>query len=170
MPDGITLPKVKVRIGEPCDVDGVMDLALMGAGENGLSDPSPPKILRDVWEALNLNYGIMGVIGPRSGPLEGAVLLRVTTPWYTEKPVLEERAIFVHPDFRAAEGGRAARLVEFSKMATVRLGLVLMIGVLSNQRTAAKVRTYRRMLGEPAGAYFLYNGHTGGAVEVAIES
>lgn len=168
MPDGSQI-ELKVRVGTPADVHAVMDLALMGAGENGLSDPEPGKILQDVWEALNLNFGILGAIGPLGGPLEGAVLLRITVPWYTEQPVLEERAIFVHPDYRAAQGGRAARLVEFSKKAAKGLNLTLMIGVLSNQRTAGKVRMYRRMLGEPAGAYFLFNGHTGGAVEVATE-
>ena len=41
------------------------------------------------------------------------------------------------------------------------LGIPLIIGVLSNQRTEAKIRLYERQFGAPAGAFFLYNVHTG---------
>lgn len=156
---------VVVRTGTVADVDGVMNLALLGSAENGFTTPSPQKMLRDVYEALSLDHGIMGVIGPPGGVLEGAVLLRISWPWYTDEQSLEERGIFVHPDHRDAKGGRFARLVEFSKTTALRLDLPLSIGVLSNHRTEAKVRTYRRLLGEPAGAFFLFNARTGGAVE-----
>ena len=162
MPDQniVTPHTVTVRTGTVADVDGVMNLALLGSAENGFTTPSPQKMLRDVYEALSLDHGIMGVIGPPGGTLEGAVLLRISWPWYTEKQTLEERGIFVHPDHRDAKGGRFARLVEFSKTAALKLDLPLCIGVLSNHRTEAKVRTYRRLLGEPAGAYFLWNART----------
>jgi hypothetical protein len=44
------------------------------------------------------------------------------------------------------------------------MGMPLLIGVLSNSRTEAKIRLYKRHFGEPAGAYFLYNARTGEAV------
>jgi len=167
MSDQIILPPptVVVRTGTVADVDGVMRLALLGSEENGFTTPSPQKMLHDVYEALSLDHGIMGVIGPPGGTLEGAVLLRISSPWYTDELTLEERGIFVHPDHRDAKGGRFSRLVEFSKMAAVGLDLPLGIGVLSNHRTEAKVRAYRRLLGEPAGAYFLWGARTGGAVK-----
>lgn len=158
-------PTVVVRTGTVADVDGVMKLALLGSAENGYTKPSAEKMLRDIYPALALDHGIMGVIGPPGGELEGAVLLRISWPWYTEEQTLEERGIFVHPDHRDAKGGRFARLVEFSKTTALRLELPLSIGVLSNHRTEAKVRTYRRLLGDPAGAFFLFNARTGGAVE-----
>jgi hypothetical protein len=165
MLDGVVLTPLKVRIGTPADVDDFMDLALMGAHENGFAPPDPVKILKDVWAALHCDHGITGVIEGPQRRLEGAVLLRIGDPWYTRQLVLEERAIYIHPDYRGAKGGRAARLCEFTKFIADQLGIPLMIGVLSNTRTEAKVRMYRRIFGEPAGAYFLYHAHTGGAVE-----
>jgi hypothetical protein len=81
--------------------------------------------------------------------------------WYSDANVLEERAIFIHPEFRNAKGGRARRLCEFSKRAADTLEVPLMIGVLSNHRTEAKVRLYERQFGKPSGAFFLYNARTG---------
>lgn len=160
---------VTVRIGAPADVDGVMRLALMGASENGLVNPNQRKILEHVWAALNRDHGIMGVIGPVGGDLEGAVLLRISTQWYTDRDVIEELGLFVHPDHRKSDGtglrigtgGRAAELCNFSKRVAEQLGMPLMIGVLSNQRTAGKMRLYGRIFGDMAGAYFLYNAKTG---------
>lgn len=165
------LEPLKVRVGVPEDVHAFMDLVLLGAAENAVTAPDPAKIIHDVYPALELNHGIVGVIGPVGGPLEGGVLLRVTTSWYSSEPTLEERGIFVHPDYRRIQGGRSQHrvgharcLIEFSKHVATRIGLPLSIGVLSNQRTEAKLRLYERVLGKPAGFYFLYGATTGGAV------
>lgn len=147
-------PKLEVRIGTLDDLDDMMELALMGAAENGISVSNPRKVLEEVYPALSRQGGIMGVIGPVGGKPEGGVLLRIVEPWYTDQEVLEERAIFIHPDHRSAKGGRAARLCEFSIKASDELNLPLMIGVLSNHRTAAKVKLYTRFFGEPSGAYW----------------
>ena len=155
--------ELKVRVGTPADVHDVMELALMGRAENGFVNADEGKILQTIWDALHLNGGIMGLIGPGGQKAQGAVLLRVITPWYSSAKVLEEQAIFIHPDYRTAKGGRASRLVEFSKHTADSLGLPLLIGVLSNSRTEAKVKLYGRHLGEPAGAFFLYGAQTGGA-------
>ncbi len=166
MPDTliVTQPDLVVRVGTPADVDDVMSLALMGSAENGFVTPQPGKILQEIWDALNLSAGIMGLIGPRNGKPEGAVLLRITTLWYSDDKFVEEKAIFIHPEYRTAKGGRASRLCEFSKQVADRLGLPLLIGVLSNTRTEAKARLYQRHFGAPAGAFFLYGAQTGGAV------
>ena len=146
-----------VRIATPDEIDAVMELAVMGCEENAFTSYNKVKVLQDVWAALNLDKGICGVIGvPGSQPLEGAVLLRIGTVWYSDDPSVEERAIFVHPQFRSARGGRAARLAEFSMDVSDQLGMPLTIGVLSNHRTAAKVRLYSRIMGKPAGAYWIY--------------
>jgi hypothetical protein len=75
--------------------------------------------------------------------------------------MLEEKAIFVLPEFRQAKGGRASRLCEFSKYFSKSMELPMTIGVLSNERTEAKVRMYMRQFGKYAGVYFLYNAQTG---------
>lgn len=149
-----------VRIGTPEDVDDIMHLALSACEENGFVEPNPAKLLQEIWHGLNLERGVVGVIGDRGKP-EGAVLLRIGSMWYSDHEVLEEKAIFIHPDYRSAKGGRARRLCEFSKQVADSLGIPLIIGVLSNNRTKAKVRLYERQFGEPSGAFFLYNARTG---------
>jgi hypothetical protein len=156
-----------VRIGTPDDVDGMMEIALAACAENGFVDPNPQRLLAEIWPALNRDHGIVGIIGNPGERLEGAVLLRVGTMWYSDRQVLEEKAIFIAPEFRSARGGRARRLCEFSKQAADGLGLPLIIGVLSNHRTAGKVRMYRRIFGEPSGAFFLYGARTGEAAPIA---
>jgi hypothetical protein len=102
------------------------------------------------------------MIGKAGGKPEGAILLRIGTMWYSDNQVLEEKAIFIHPEYRSAKGGRARKLCEFSKQVSDSLGIPLIIGVLSDNRTEAKVRLYERQFGKPSGAYFLYNAKTGG--------
>jgi hypothetical protein len=159
-PEEADEPLAHVRVATPDEVDAVMELALMGCAENEFMPHDPVLVLQDVWAALNLHDGIIGVIGPPgSQPLEGAVLLRVGNIWYSRERHIEERAIFVHPQFRKgrpAKGGRAARLAEFSMDVADQLNMPLTIGVLSNSRTEAKVRLYSRVLGKPAGAYWIY--------------
>ena len=156
--------EIKVRVGGPGDVHDIMDLALAACEENGFVEPNPQKLLAEIWAALNKNRGIVGVIGPIGKP-EGAVLLRVGSMWYSDREVLEEKAIFIHPDYRNAKGGRARRLCEFSKQVADALGIPLIIGVLSNNRTEAKVRLYERQFGKPSGAFFLYGASTGAMKE-----
>ena len=151
-----------IRVGTPEDVDAIMEIALSACEENGFVDPNPAKLLAEIWPALNLDKGLLGVIGEPGGKMEGAVLLRIGAMWYSDKEVLEEKAIFIHPDYRSAKGGRARRLCQFSKHVADSLGIPLIIGVLSNNRTEAKVRLYERQFGKPSGAFFLYNARTGG--------
>lgn len=158
--------KLDVRIGTALDVDDIMSLALSACEENGFVEPNPAKLLAEIWPALNLDKGLVGIIGPPTKP-EGAVLLRIGSMWYSDHEVLEEKAIFIHPEYRSAKGGRARRLCEFSKQVADSLDIPLIIGVLSNNRTKAKVRLYERQFGEPSGAFFLYNAHTGAFKDAA---
>lgn len=150
-----------IRVGTPADVHAIMDLALSACGENGFVNPNPQKLLGEIWPALNLDRGMVGIIGEENQKPEAAVLLRIGCMWYSEADVLEEKAIFVDPEYRSAKGGRARRLCEFSKQVSDKLGIPLIIGVLSNHRTEAKVKLYERQFGKPSGAFFLYNAQTG---------
>lgn len=133
-----------------------MNLAVAASAENGFLDASSELLAREIWPALNLDHGLVPVIGPPGGKIEGLALLRIGNMFYSEQIVVEEKAIFVYPEFRAAKGGRAARLCEYSKHVADTLKIPLLIGVLSNVRTEAKVRMYTRMFGPPAGAFWLY--------------
>lgn len=152
---------IVIRIGTPEDLDGLMQIAMMATEENGFLDPNPAKLAAEMWPALHQDHGIVGIIGPKDGQIEGAVLLRVGDMWYSDTQVVEEKAIFIHPEYRSAKGGRAKRLCEFSKKVADTLGIPLIIGVLSNSRTEAKVRMYERQFGKPSGAFFLYGAKTG---------
>lgn len=156
-----------VRVGTPDDVHPMMEMAMKACEENGFVNPNPVKLLQEIWPSLNLDNGIVGIIQDAEGKLEAAILLRVTTMWYSDDQVLEERAIFVDPERREAKGGRARRLCEFAKRAAGELGLPLLIGVLSNHRTEAKIRLYERQFGKQTGAFFLYNAQTGFRKEAA---
>lgn len=156
---------IVIRIGTPEDLDGLMEIAMMATEENGFLDPNPAKLAAEMWPALHQDHGIVGIIGPKDGQIEGAVLLRVGDMWYSDTQVVEEKAIFIHPEYRSAKGGRAKRLCEFSKKVADALGIPLIIGVLSNERTAAKVRLYERQFGKPSGAFFLYGAKTGEAFQ-----
>lgn len=158
---------ITVRTGTPEDVHGVMKIAVAACEENsltGLGDIEVKKLLNDVWAALNLEHGIMGLIG--TDPVEAGVLLRVEPIQYRKDncPCLVERAIFVNPDYRRG-GGRARLLCEWTKKVADELGIPLMIGVVTANRAEAKVRLYERQFGKPSGAYWVYrpNGR-GGAI------
>lgn len=156
-----------IRLGTPDDIHRMMDLALSACEENGFVDPNPQKLLSEIWSALNLDRGIVGIIEGDDGIFEGAVLLRIGDMWYSDRQVLEEKAIFIHPEFRSAKGGRARKLCEFSKQVADSLDIPLIIGVLSNHRTEAKIRLYERVFGKASGAFFLYNARTGTAQAAA---
>jgi hypothetical protein len=151
-----------IRVGTLADLDPMMELALMACEENGFVNPNPVKLLEQIYAALAQDHGLVGIIGKEGEKIEGAVLLRTSKMWYSDQDILEEKAIFIHPDYRSAKGGRARRLVEFSKEVSDYLKIPLIIGVLSNNRTEAKVRLYERQFGKASGAFFLYNAHTGG--------
>jgi len=153
--------ELKIRLGTPEDESAMLDLALRAWEENGIKGVNPEKMLGMIKPALYLWQGLVGIIGEPRKKIEGAVLLRTSQMWYSDEWMLEEKAIFVDPEFRSAKGGRARKLCEFSKKVADDLGVPLIIGVLSNHRTEAKVRLYERQFGPPAGAFFLYNVQTG---------
>lgn len=155
--------EITVQIGTPQDVDQLMALASSACEENGFLPPNPVKILQEIWSSLHQHYGLIGVIKNETGLIEGAILMRIGDMWYSDQMVLEERGIFIHPDYRNAKGGRAKKLCEFAKQVSENINLPLVIGILSNSRTEAKVRLYKRQFGEPTGAFFLYGARTGEA-------
>ncbi len=138
-----------------------MEMFLQANLENGIDKLSQEKLLSIVWPSLHQDAGVVGIVGPVGEKPEGVVLLRIESLWYSDAPVIAEKLVFVHPDYRSARGGRARKLCEFSKKVSDELGMPLIIGIVSNDRTKGKVRMYERLLGPAAGAYFLYNGKTG---------
>jgi len=152
---------LKIRAGVPEDIHQLMDLAMDASRELAFVKPDAEKILADIWAALHQEDGIVGVIGEPGKQIEGAVLLRVGAMWYSSEKVLEEKGIFIHPDFRSSRAHRGRRLCEFSKRVADQLGIPLIIGILSNDRLEAKARLYERQFGKPSGTFFLYGATPG---------
>lgn len=155
-----TQEEVYVRVAEPEDEAGILELARLVHNENGLFDLNEDKVVAMLRPALYRIRGICGVIGEQD-KLTGVILLRLSNYWYSDTEFLEEMCVFVHPDYRHATGGRASKLIEFAKKTADSLGMPLMIGVLSNDRTDAKIALYERHFGPQAGAFFLYGAKTG---------
>lgn len=155
-----------VRKATPEDRRGIWELFDMVHEENAILNQSKPKVdwLLDrilhperIPEWDNGTRGFIGVIGPPER-LEGLILLCLGSLWYSDDIILEEYVNFVHPDHR--NSNHAKTLVGYARHLADKTGIPLLIGIVSNHRTAAKVRLYRRQLPE-AGAFFLYNGYTG---------
>ena len=151
-----------IRLATPAEMAPVMELAVQACEENGFLDASAELLAQIIWPAINQNNGMIGVIGKPGERLEAFVVLTVGTMYYSPQKCVEEKVVFVRPEFRAAKGGRARLLCEFSKKVADTLELPLLIGVCSNERTKAKVKMYERIFGPPAGAYWLYGTATGG--------
>lgn len=157
----MTEAALQIRVATTADMAEIMKLALMAAEDNGFLDFSPALLAKEVWPALCQDHGLVAVIGPVGGAIEGFVFLRTGTMFYSEKLVLEEKCLWVHPDFRAARGGRARQLLEFAKKTADTLGLPLIIGIVSTKRAEGKAKLYERVFGKPAGAFFLYGAECG---------
>jgi GNAT superfamily N-acetyltransferase len=104
--------------------------------------------------AFEKRGGIIGVIG---NPIEAAIGLLITRFWYTKENHLEEFFSFVRQPYRNTN--HAKTLISFAKKCSDEIGIPLVIGVLTNKRIEGKVRLYRRSLGYPAGAFFVYNAN-----------
>ena len=152
---------IHVRVGTPEDLEGCMALFVQANEENGIAPLDPEKLLSVVWPSLHQDGGIIGVIGEPGKKPEGVVLLRIESLWYSTAEVLAEKLVFVGENFRSAKGGRAAKLCEFCKKVSDELGMPLIAGIISNDRTKGKIRMYQRHLGEPAGAFFVHGAKTG---------
>jgi hypothetical protein len=156
------MTEIFVREGVAEDFNELMRLAVDATRENAFVEPDVEMLAQHMYASLTKQMGVAGVIGGAPGEkLEGMIILRVGNMWYSHEPILDEKAIYVAPEFRSAKGGRARKLAEWAKDVSKNLGIPLAIGVLSNSRTEAKIRLYERVFGAPAGVYFLYNAKTG---------
>jgi hypothetical protein len=146
----------------PDDLKLVMQMAQGAAEENAVLKPDIQQMLQIIWPKLNQDHGVIACIGTRGKEPEGMAVLNIGPLPYSREMAVEEVCVYVRPEFRNAKGGRARKLVEFSKSFADQMGLPLIIGVFSSINTKAKCDLYRRVLGEPSGNYWVYGRKTGG--------
>ena len=151
----------KVRPARPEDYEEIWNLFRLMHKEGGLFSISEGKVdylLQRVLMPETIPQGdqgvrgYMGVIGEH-GALEGLILLIIGSYWYSDELHLEELVTFVHPNHRRSKHAQA--LLNYSKEMADAINLKLMIGIISNHRTEAKIRLYRKHFPE-AGSFFVY--------------
>lgn len=155
-----------VRPAVAADMDEVWRLFRMHHEENALFPLCESKVQYYLDRILNPSVispndtgprGLIGVIGP-VGALEGMIMLVLGSAWYTEKITMDDCTNFVDPLHRRSD--HAKSLISYAKYLVdcVRRSdptFCMTLGIVSTERTAAKIRLYSRQL-EPAGAYFVY--------------
>lgn len=146
-----------VRIATRDDAPEILKLLNVMHSESGLM-PLDEQCAGEFFErAFNRKGGIIGVIG-EPGDIEAMIYLLITRFWYTKEHHLEECFNFVRPDQRQ-KADHARKLLAFAKECADTIQIPLVVGVLTNHRMEGKVRLYRRSLGIPAGAFFVYNAN-----------
>lgn len=147
----ITSPVVKAK---PADKEAVIEICKEDHFENGQFSLSPPKLEAMVSRILDKGEGVIGLIR-KSSEVEAVMLMQISQFWYTQDYCLEEVLNFVRPQYRRSTN--AKDMIQFAKRCSDELGIPLVIGVVSNERTKPKIELYRRQLGESVGGYFIYN-------------
>lgn len=142
-----------VRLAVLEDRPALVELTSMLHGENGLFSLSLPKRDRLLDRYFAHEGSIIGVIGEVGKPV-ASIYLSLTQPDYSDEWGLHEVWAHVHPDHRKST--HAKHLIQYAQFLALEMKLPLLIGILSNQRTEAKVRLYERMF-EKAGAFFVWH-------------
>lgn len=142
-----------IRMATAFDEEEIMALCRELHEENGIFPMHDPSVRATLRKAFDKQGGIIGLIGP-PGAVEAMMFLLISNTWYTEQWHLEELFSYVRPDYRRSTHAKA--MVEWAKRCADEVHLPLIIGIISNERTEAKVRLYQRQLQKPAGAFFVY--------------
>lgn len=141
-----------VRLALVEDAQEIWRLFLQGHRENGIFTLAPDKVTWFLSRVLCPETipegdigprGVIGVIGP-VGSLEGLVFLTIGQYWYSHDYHLEEYIIYTDPEHRRSHHAEA--LVRWMKDQVEVQNMPLVTGIISNIRTEAKCRLYRRML------------------------
>jgi GNAT superfamily N-acetyltransferase len=144
-----------VRMGCADDADRIYDFLLNLNDENSVFSLSEQRARMAIATCLNMIQGAYGVTGliEKNGRIEGCIGLRPSQMWYTDDWFLDELWNFVHPDYRRSD--HAKKLIEFAKWSAMRLGIPLVMGIVTKKRLEPKMRLYQRQLSQ-IGAYFVF--------------
>lgn len=145
----------EVRLAVPADEDKIVAMISLLHDENGLFPLSQQKVRDYMQRYFRKEGALIGVIGPVGDPV-GSIYLEIGQPYYSESWYLNEAWNFVHPDHRRSD--YAKKLLAWAKSMSEQMKLPLMVGIVSNHRTEAKIRLYEKQL-EKAGAFFVWNRH-----------
>ena len=150
--------ELSVRLASPEDANSILECLRMMHDENGLFSLSGDRVREIISNALSPPPGMIvppmvGVIG-RRGEVEATICVMLNKLWYTDEWHLGDLWNYIRQDCR--KKNHIAGLLEFAKSCSDKVDVPLMMGVVSNKRTEAKVRIYSRHFGVPLGAFFIY--------------
>lgn len=148
-------PLPVVRLATPQDEDGIVAMCHRLWQENGLFSLSEYKVRDCIRRCFNRHGAIVGVVGS-PGHLQASICMEITNFYYTDDLHLAELWNFVEEPYRRSRNAEA--LLEYGKDWARKLEMPFFTGIITNKQMRAKVRLYRRLLGYPVGAFFLYNG------------
>lgn len=143
-----------IRIATPGDFQEVFRICCLLHAENGMHAFSELKVRHFIWRGLNRDNAIVGVIGP-SADIKAIIYLCVDPVYYSDDVQLVEMWNFVRADCRKSDF--AKRMIQFAKRCADEIGCDLTIGIISNDRLAAKERLYSRLLPK-GGSFFIHHG------------
>ena len=155
-----------VRVAVPADEAELWVLLRMMHSEAAICSMSETKIQSFLDRTLRPETiptddigprGIIGVIGKPS-QLEAAIMLVLSSAWYSDEIVMMDALNFVHPDYR--QSNHAKTLIAYAKhivdeIRKTHLDFKMVMDIASTKRTQAKIRLFRRQLPE-VGAVFVY--------------
>ena len=145
-----------VRIAQRADEEELMAMCRRLHRENGVFEFDDDKVRSILHKCFDRTGAIVGVIG-EPGHIEASICLMISNLYYTADWHLDEFWNFVDADYRRSHNAEA--LVRFAKDCADKMHIPLLIGIITNRHMAGKVRLYRRLLGSPTGAFFLYNSN-----------
>jgi hypothetical protein len=146
------LTTIPVRKAKPRDRESILKICEQNHRENGQFSLAMPKVIAMVDKAFANQGAIIGTVG--RDRIEGIIIMLISQFWYTDDWCLEEVLNYVLPDYRRST--HAKDMISFAKRCSEEIGIPLVIGVVANERTKAKIELYRRQLGEPVGGYFIH--------------
>lgn len=156
-------PRV-VRLAEPRDEDALVAMLRELHGECGIrkGDGSPLRFSEDkvrrTIQTATTDHGasgsFLGVIGHEQP--EGTVYLQLRDQFYTDDKILSEVWTFVAEPYRRTNNFKV--LIAWSQSLSAALKAPLVMGVISQKRSAAKSRLIeRQMRSRDVGKYFVFN-------------
>jgi hypothetical protein len=146
----------EVRLALPVDEAELMAMCRRLWKENGLFSFSETKVSECLRRYYRADNTIVAVIGA-PGKIEASMCLMVSEFYYTTDWHLAELWNFVDEEYRRSRNAEA--LIEFGKDCSDKMQIPFFTGIITNRQMAGKVRLYRRMLGHPAGAFFVHNSN-----------
>lgn len=156
----VNITNAEVRLAVPSDEPELLHLIQIMHAESGWRPLDIERAREMLAMAFERRGGIVAVIGG-PGRIRALLGLQIACAWYTKANHIEELFCWVHPEHRHSD--YAKLMISFAKTCSDEISaqagfrVPLLIGVLTHQRMAPKVRLYRRFFGLPVGAFFVHN-------------